>query len=99
MPPSLQLSMLQRHVGLQDDALVVVAGGDLHVEGLCTGVRQLPGDDDLRAVEVVGEKVLGDVSDRALCVVDPYVGQQRGSYFIVEPGEEHKDGLGGIVND
>lgn len=87
----LQLAVPQWDVGLQDDALVVVAGRDLDVERVCALVRQLAGDDDLGAVEVVGEQVLSDVADRVLGVVDPYVGQQRSSYLIVEPGKERGD--------
>jgi len=86
----LRLSAPQRHVGLQDDGLVVAAGRHLNVEGLGAAVRQLAGDDDLGAVEVVGELVLGDVADGVLRVLDAYVGQQRSPDLVVEPGKERR---------
>ena len=84
----LDLSVPKRNVRLQDDAPVVVAGCDLDVEGFCALVGQLAGDDDLGAVEVVGEQMLGDVLDGVLGVVDSYVGQQRSSDLVVEPRKE-----------
>lgn len=83
--------MPQWNVGLQDDAPVAVAGCDLDVEGFCAVVGQLAGDDDLGAVEVVGEQMLSDILDGVLGVVDPYVRQQRSSYLIVEPRKERGD--------
>lgn len=79
--------MYQGNVGLQDDALVAVAGRDLDVEGFCALVGQLAGDDDLGAVKIIAEEMLSDVLDRVLGVVDPYVGEQRSSYLVVEPKE------------
>jgi len=72
---SLDLPVPQRYVGFQDDVLVIVAGCNLDVERFHTVVGKLASDDNLRAVEVVGEQMLSDVLDRVLGVVDPDVGQ------------------------
>lgn len=82
--------MPQGHICLQGDALVIVAGGDLDMQGFCAVVGELASNDDLRTVEVVGEEMLSDVLDGVLGVVDPYVGQQRRSYFIVESRTKEK---------
>lgn len=84
------LPVSQWYVCLEYDALIVVTGSDLHVERFCAFVCELAGNDDLRAIEVVGEKILSDVLDGVLRVVDSYVRQQRSSDFIIEPRKKHK---------
>lgn len=61
------------------------------MQPLCTAIGQPTGHHDLRAVEVVGENVLGDGERGVLAVAEPYVGEQRCSDLIVETGGEGGD--------
>ena len=83
---------LQRHVLLEYDKLLTVAGRDLHVQAVHLPVHQLPRDDDLRAIEVVGEQGPGGMLYQAGWIIHADVREERGPDLIVEPGEEEQRG-------
>lgn len=55
------LTVSQWHICLQYDTLVIVAGSDLYMQGFCTFVCQLASNDNLRAIEIVGEEMLSHI--------------------------------------
>ena len=79
---------LHGHVLLEHHKLLTVAGCDLHVQLVHCPVHQLPRNDDLRAVEVVGEQGPGGTLHQAGRIIHADVGEERGPDLIVEPGEK-----------
>ncbi|OBS80201.1 hypothetical protein A6R68_21593, partial [Neotoma lepida] len=79
---------LHRDVFFQDDKFLTVAGGDLHVELIKLPVYHLPGNDDLRAIEVVGKQCFGGMLYYIRRIIYADVREKRSPDFIIEPGEE-----------
>lgn len=51
-------------------------------------VYHLPGNDDLRAIEVVGKQSFGGVLYYVRRIIYADIREKRGPDFIIEPGEE-----------